>query len=146
MDYPWVIVDEREGVGRVDTWSEYLCVKLTDDQDQIDIAVCRNEVVGEIPSEWFDDEGEPLPEFSDENGFLVLPEFYEGWGGKTKLTGYDGAYLLGELIWDEEPGPPITVNLEDGEALYDAIKSLGWHPADGNSLIEAIRKATPKGN
>ncbi|MCZ8017247.1 MULTISPECIES: hypothetical protein [Pseudomonadota] len=144
MDYPWVIVDEREGVGRVDTWSEYLCVKLTDDDEKIDIAVCRHEVIGEIPSEWFDDDGVPLPEFSDENGYLVLPEFYEGWAGSTKLTGHDGGYLLGELTWDEGPGPPITAERQDVDAVSGALKSLGWSPSDTKALIDAIRKATSK--
>ena len=71
------ILDEREGVGRVDTWSEYLCVSRTHDPDKFEIAICRYEMVGEIPTDWFDDEGQPLPKYSDDTGCLKVPEYYE---------------------------------------------------------------------
>ena len=57
----WIIVDEREGVGRVDTWSEYLCVMPASEPDTIEIAICRYEMLGEIPVDWFDEEGQTLP-------------------------------------------------------------------------------------
>ena len=134
-------MDEREGVGRVDTWSEYLCVSSTNDPDKFEIAICRNEVVGEIPSDWFDDEGQPLTEYFDGTGYLVVPEYYDGWAGRTKLTGHDGEYLLGELSWDESFAPPITVNRRNTVEIINAMNDLGWVAAEPQSLLEAIRKS-----
>lgn len=138
---PWIIVDEREGVGRVDTWSEYLCVSSTDDPSKFDIAVCGSEVVGEIPADWFDDEGQPIPEYSDDTGCLEVPEYYDGWAGVTKLTGHDGEYLLGELVCNETYGLPITVHAENLAEMSLALMNLGWVAADQGALINSIQQA-----
>jgi len=138
---PWIIVDEREGIGRVDTWSEYLCVSSTDDPKKFAIAICRHEVVCEIPSEWFDEDGEPLVEYSDGDGNLLVPEWLEQWGHYTKLTGHEGGYLLGELVCDETYGLPITVHTENLAEMSLALKNLGWVAADQGALINSIQQA-----
>jgi len=145
MDNTWIILDEREGVGRVDTWSEYLCVSRTHDPDKFEIAICRYEMVGEIPTDWFDDEGQPLPKYSDDTGCLEVPEYYEhryaGQIVRTKLTGHDGEYLLGELSCDESFGPPITVNRRDTAEIIGLVNDMGWVVAEPQSLLEAIGKS-----
>lgn len=143
---PWVIVYEREGVGRLDTWSEYLCAVRTDDPEQCEIAICRHEVIGELPREWFDDDWQPLPEYSDAEGNLVLPDQYDVGGRSAKLTGHDGEYLLGELSWDEEFGGPYVVNLDDDAALTDAFDALGWKSFDLALLRRDIRLALSPSN
>ena len=121
----WMILDEREAKGSIDTWSEFLCVRRTDEPDTCDIAICRYEVVGEIPTAWFDDEGQPLPEYCDVTGSLKLPQFYEyryaGRVIRTKLTGHDGEYLLGELVFDETYGGPISVVPEQNAAIAESL-------------------------
>lgn len=144
-DSTWIILDEREGVGGVDTWSEYLCASRTDNPEQFEIAICRYEMVGEIPAEWFDDEGQPLPEYSDGTNCLIVPEYYEyryaGQIVRTKLTGHDGEYLLGQLVWDETFGGPITVHAGDSAEISLAIQTLEWVTADQNALISLIAQA-----
>lgn len=77
LDVPWQKIAEREASGRLDTWSVFLCVRPTAEPQLIEIAVCRYEELGEMPSDWFDEEGRPLPSYSDEDGSLKLPEYYE---------------------------------------------------------------------
>lgn len=137
----WIIVDEREGVGRLDTWSEYLCMGRTEDSRVYELVVCRHEMVAEIPSEWFDDDGEPLPEFRDSDGCLALPEHYEMGGRHTKLTGHDGEYLLGELVPDEQFGGPVTVSLDGVPPLSNALETLRWKTSSMEGLIQAIDEA-----
>lgn len=141
LDSTWIVVDEREGVGRVDTWSEYLCVSRTDEPDTFDIAICRHELVGEIPKNWFDDEGQPLPEYSDDSGHLEVPEYFDGWAGRIKLTGHDGEYLLGELVFDETYGGPISVKADDMAAISGAVNDLGWVVTDESVLTKSVKQA-----
>jgi hypothetical protein len=141
----WIIIDEREATGSIDTWNEYLCVGRTDDPNNFEIAICGYEMVGEIPSDWFDEDGQPLPEYSDGTGCLEVPEYYEyryaGQIVRTKLTGHDGEYLLGELVYDETYGSPITVHAEYLAELSLALKNLGWVAADQGVLINSIQQA-----
>ena len=139
----WIIIDEREATGSIDTWSEYLCVSRTDDPKKFEIAICRYEMVGEIPLEWFDEDGQPLPEYSDGTGCLEVPEYYEyryaGQIVRTKLTGHDGEYLLGELVYDETYGQPISVQSEDDAQLSEALIGLKWYNANIDALIALIK-------
>ncbi len=137
----WIIVDEREATGSIDTWREYLCISPANDPDKFEIAICRHELVGEIPADWFDDEGQPLPEYSDDTGYLEVPEYFDGWAGRTKLTGHDGEYLLGELVWDETYGGPITVQAKDLADVSLGIGTLGWTTANEVALICSILQA-----
>ena len=140
----WIIIDEREATGSIDTWSEYLCVSQTDEPQSFEIAICRYEMVGEIPQEWFDDEGQPLTEYSDSEGYLKIPEYFEhryaGGIFKTKLSGHDGEYLLGELVYDETYGGPISVKIEEVEKLADVLMIFQWVAADVDGLIDAIKR------
>jgi len=139
----WIIVDEREATGSIDTRSEYLCVSRTDDPKKFEIAICRYEMVGEIPLEWFDEDGQPLPEYSDGTGCLEVPEYYEyryaGQIVRTKLTGHDREYLLGELVYDETYGQPISVQSEDDAQLSEALIGLKWYNANIDALIALIK-------
>jgi hypothetical protein len=140
----WVIIDEREATGSINTWSEYLCVSRTDDPNNFERAICRYEMVGEIPQEWFDAEGQPLPEYSDSDGYLEIPEYiehrYAGGIFNTKLSGHDGEYLLGELVYDETYGGPISVKIKEVEKLADVLMIFQWVAADVDGLIDAIKR------
>lgn len=137
----WVVIAEREGVGRLDTWIEYLCVRRIDDAGVCELAICCHEPIAEIPSEWFDDEGEPLPEFKDSDGCLALPEYYEMGGSRTKLTGHDGEYLLGELVLDEQFGGPVSASLDGAPPMSDALESLGWKTTNPEGLRQEIKRS-----
>ena len=141
----WIIVDEREATGSIDTWSEFLCVSRTNEPQNFILAICRYEMVGEIPPEWFDDECQPLPEYSDGEGGLEVPEYFEyryaGQIVRTKLTGHDGEYLLGGLVYDETYGQPITVNAEILDEISQALETVGWMASDANNLMSSITQA-----
>lgn len=141
----WIIIDEREATGSIDTWSEYLCVSRTDVPNKFEIAICRYEMVGEIPQEWFDDEGQPLPEYSDSDGYLKIPEYFEhryaGGIFNTKLSGHDGEYLLGELVYDETYGQPISVQRDDDAVLSVALIDLEWNNANTDALATLIKRS-----
>lgn len=141
----WIIVDEREANGSIDTWSEYLCVRRAGDPNKFEIAICGYEMIGEIPADWFDEEGQPLPEYSDGTGGLEVPEYYEyRYAGRiirTKLTGHDGEYLLGELICDENYGPPTSLQSDDLANLSKALTDLEWNNANIDGLITLIKQS-----
>jgi hypothetical protein len=137
----WVIVDEREGVGRVDTWNEYLCIRTSDDPDWVEITICRYEMVGEIPADWFDEEGRPLPEYSDGSDYLVVPDYFDGWAGRAKLTGHDGEYLLGELAVDEAVGWIGKAQWLDRREISKNLESLQWKTSNLDTLVATIATA-----
>lgn len=136
----WIIVDQREGSGRLDAWSEYLCVSRLPDPAKFEIAICRHELVGEIPTDWFDEDGVPYPEYSDEVGDLVVPDYYDVGSYRAKLSGHDGEYLLGELALDETFGQPIVLLDGDEDGLKQALVALDWVPCDAVNLQQRINQ------
>lgn len=59
----WQILHSREQSTMADTWIEYLCAQIN--KIGITLKICTYEPLGYLPQEWFDDDGEPLPEFQD---------------------------------------------------------------------------------
>jgi hypothetical protein len=134
MDKDWTIVGEREGVGRLDTWQEFLCIKRSEASDVFDLGIFRHELVAEIPSTWFDDDGNPLPEYSDEQGYLSVPDYY---GGRA-VTGHDGEYLLGDLVWDETYGPMQELKSVLKSEVTAVLENMEWRAPDLDKLLSVI--------
>jgi len=105
-----------------DTWTEYLCAKPGN--GGITLGICTRELLCEIPQEWFGDDGDPLPEFSDEHGELRVPEEYDG----RKIHGHDGEYLLGELgTWTNDNS--AFVSELSSENVRQSLLRLNWDVA-----------------
>ncbi len=126
----WIVLDQREGVGRVDTWDEYLCVRKSEKANEVELAICRHQIVCEIPREWFDDDGQPLEEFRDEYGDFQAPEYIDISSSagpiRTAIIGHDGEYLLSDLMCDETYGLPLQAPGDDVEKIQEAISELEW--------------------
>jgi hypothetical protein len=129
----WQILHSREQSTVADTWTEYLCAKI--DETQITLGICIYELLGDLPREWFDDDGELLPEFQDENGDLELPDEYDG----KPVTGNNGEWLLGPLDrWNNDEIATITeLSLE---SITEALHALQWDPADASEVLTALAK------
>ncbi len=129
----WQILHSREQSTMVDTWIEYLCAKTN--ETGITLGICIYEILDHAPQEWFDDDGEPLPEFQDENGDLELPSEYNG----KPVMGYDGEWLLGPLDrWNNDEKADITEL--SMESTAEALRALEWDPADAPVVLNALEK------
>ena len=127
----WYPIFSREQSTMADTWTEYLCA--TREGDKFDLGICAPELLGYIPREWFDEDDEPLPEYRDEYGSLLVPTEFEG----RSVVGHDGEYLLGPLVQcDNERSASVSeLSLE---ALSEALRQMEWDPEDASKLLAAL--------
>jgi hypothetical protein len=135
----WHIILSREQSTMADTWTEYLCAKV--EKGEFVLGVCIHEILQYIPEEWFDDDGEPLPEFRDANGDLELPAEYNG----RSVEGHDGECLLGPLDqWNNEDTAYLTELTP--EAVSQALDLIEWAGADVEDVLSALAglKEEPK--
>ncbi len=101
------------------------------DQTGWEIAICQYNALGEPPSEWFDYEGSPLPEYQDEYGDLKPPA---EWNGQP-ISRYDGEYIVGDLIVMGE-GYVANIEAPTNEFIIEALCFIGW---DKNSSVMDIQ-------
>jgi hypothetical protein len=127
----WEVILSRESSSIVDTWQEYLCVRQAPNGTGWEIAICQHNILGEPPSEWFDDEGNPLPDHQDESGGLKLPL---EWNGKP-VSHYDGEYIVGDLIVMGE-GYVAHADALDPENIKRALVELDWNIGNADREIE----------
>lgn len=134
-NFEWRTVLERAAAGMMDSWTEYLCVRAL--EGQWELSVCGYEVIAEVPQEWYDEDGEPTEEHRDSDGFLVVPDVFDG----REVTGIEGNYLTGPMMTLKEP-----VSLSD-HSLGDVEHALGlldWPPTDaGRALIKICSMGRP---
>ncbi|MGE8142892.1 hypothetical protein ACQKOE_13025 [Novosphingobium sp. NPDC080210] len=127
----WSKILSREQGTMADTWTEYLCAKPAN--DGFVLGVCIYEIVDYIPGEWFDDDGEPLPEFRDAKGDLVLPAEFNG----RPIEGHDGEWLLGPLDqWNNEETAYVTELSHSSVA--EALEILDWKISEANEVLSAL--------
>lgn len=126
-DPPWHPLLSRSGyAGGID----YLCVRQT--AQGIELALCGHGWLGEVPSDWFDDDGKPVPEHRDADGSLLLPPC---WNGQA-VTGLEDGMFVGELMSDDER----TILIDDrADSLASALDELDWDKADLRQLQTMIR-------
>lgn len=129
----WHTILLREQSTMADTWTEYLCAKV--EKDEIVLGICIYEILEYLPKEWFNDEGEPLPEFRDANGDLELPAEYNG----RSVEGHDGEWLLGPLDqWNN--GDTAYVTELTPEAVSQALDLIGWAGAEVEQVLSAVAR------
>lgn len=114
----WTILASRDANGTLDCWTESLGALHSD--GCVAITILADEVLGEIPRDWLDDDGELLPQHCDPDGGVRLPLQFVG----RQVTGFDGEYLTGPAI----PTTDQVVTLTDlsPEGVQAGLKSLGW--------------------
>ena len=92
------------------------------------MTICGYEVLGEPPSSWFSEDGNPLPAYSTKNGSLLFPDELNG----TKISAYDGVNLLGDLVQD--PDFELVVILDNAESISKGSVKLNW--TDPGALLD----------
>jgi hypothetical protein len=125
----WVTIDSREAYGSIDSWQEYLCARRGAWGFILD--VFRHEWLGEVPHDWYDEDGELLPEHQDEDGDLKLPEKVMG----VPVFGYAYGGFIGELVSINIDG--VQISDWSDEMVGAALEALRW---EGTSLAE-VRNA-----
>ncbi len=127
----WSPILSREQSNMSDTWTEYLCA--TRDGAVFGLGICVHELLGYIPQEWFDDDGEPLPQYRNKDGSLRVPAEFAG----QSVVGHDGEYLLGSLgQWNSDQSASVSdLSLE---AVNDALRQIGWNVDDASELLAAL--------
>jgi len=127
----WYPILSREQSTMADTWTEYLCA--TREGGKFDLGICAHELLGYIPGEWLDDDGEPLPKYRDEHGSLLVPTEFEG----RSVVGHDGEYLLGPLVQSDNE-QSASVSELSLEALIGALRQIEWDTEDASKLLAAL--------
>lgn len=127
----WHPVLSREQSTMADTWTEYLCASPS--KDGFVLGICVHELLGYIPQEWFDDDGEPLPEFRGDDGCLKLPAEYEG----RSLECHDGECLFGQLDqWNNDNSATVTeLSLVN---VREALNDINWSTEDSDEVLAAL--------
>ena len=131
MTWHILVTREQSSIG-AGAWTEYLCARPV--EDGFLLGICINELLGDIPSEWHDDDGELLPEYRDENGDLLLPAQYEG----RPVEGYDGEYILGPLDrWNNDESALVKHLSRD--SVSESLRELEWNTDDTDKVLTALR-------
>ena len=128
----WYPILSREQSSMVDSWTEYLCA--TEDGDGFALGICVHELLGYVPQEWFDEDGEPLSEYRDEHGSLQVPSEHEG----RQVFGHDGEYLLGPLGQSNNE-QSAHVNELSRSALSEALRQMEWSEEDVDEALAALQ-------
>jgi hypothetical protein len=124
----WNVIDEREASGIIDTWTEYLCLRL--DLDWPTLAVSFPHPVTES---W-----DFREDFEDAEGLLELPAplpapaFADG----QLIFGTVGDYLVGEFVLTPDglvKSLPAKASVAEIES---ALKELRWETSE--ELVQAI--------
>ena len=125
----WTIIGERNVASNSpgsDDWVEYLAIRPCG--NVFEMTICGYEVLGEPPSSWFNEDGNPLPAYSTKNGSLLFPDELNG----TKISSYDGVNLLGDLVQD--PDFELVVILDNAESISKGSVKLNW--TDPGALLD----------
>ncbi len=127
----WHPILTREQSSMADTWTEYLCASPVG--NGFVLGICTHELIGGIPDDWYDDDGELLPGYRDENGDLLLPAEYEG----RPVEGHDGEYLLGPLDqWNNDQS--ALVRQLSRESVRESLSQVEWDTADADEVLAAL--------
>jgi hypothetical protein len=129
----WELLATREAWGAVDSWDEYLGLKGV--PGQYTFSVLRHLWLGEVPEDWFDEEGELLPEHIDEDGELRLPEEADGLPVRAHM--YGG--FVGDLdtAWHD----PVTVTELTEASVKEVLRQVGWDQSEFAAIWEGIKAA-----
>ena len=122
----FIIIDERENSGWVDSWTEYLC--LEELSEEFELTIRSNEILAEA-MEYVDEEGEELE----------LPEKING----EFVHCRDGDFILGEnlVIRPGINGGSIKFKDAHEENVKNWLQSLRWFE---DEIFSEIEEATKK--
>ena len=122
-------IDRRENSGRVDSWTEYLCLEKTGGGDFV--LSIKSHVI--IDSEY---NGEIISQFYDEDtGEYDLPDKING----IKVLGWNAEFLLGVELENNFQYTRLELAQNDFEqSIGEWIKNINWDLT--NEQFSLIRK------
>lgn len=134
----WVILDTQEAFGAVDSWDEYLCTFRTN--RGFILNVLRHQWLGEVPEEWFDDDGRPLPEHQDAEGELKLPDEVDD----CTVVGF----MYGGFVGGLEPAGPDEVELSvlTVASVAEALRRLRWDTSVASAVQGCLQQVLLSAN
>lgn len=127
----WTTLATCTAQGAVDCWLTHLVARQVHGGVALD--VFGETVLGEIPRDWYDEDGNVLPMFRTDDGDIRLPEVFNG----SSVTGHDGEYILGEMKPAADGSEKILASLRLDD-LYDALEQLGWDVDDLEDVRDAL--------
>lgn len=114
----WTILASRDASGALDCWTEHLGVRPA--PQGLELGLLAPKVLGEIPQDWYDEDGDLLPEYADDMGELRLPDTFNG----SRVADFDGEYLFGAPVLSGSDTLLLTDFSERG--IQHALGSFGW--------------------
>jgi hypothetical protein len=130
-DTPWITIATREASGAIDSWEEVLQVCKADRGWHLQ--VFRHVWLGEVPLDWYDEDGELHPEHQDADRDLKLPETIDGKG----VTGYADGGFLGSLIAVSDECQLTECSLD---AIGAALEAVNWPKHDASDVYDRLSK------
>ena len=124
-----VHVATREVSGATDTWHEELHAIPCD--EGFLLCVMANQALGEVPGDWYDDDGELLPMHQTADGRLRMPEVF---GGQPVVDFLDGMFV-GEL---QLIGNAVLVEDAEDDTVRMALGALEWPLVDAEVVMAAV--------
>lgn len=128
-----IIIASRKGFGSVDMWDEYLCAFQT--LWGFTLGVYRYQWLGAVPDNWFDEDGDLLPEDADDEGGVRLPEEVDG----CRVLGHRYGGFVGEF---QEVGATPWVEISDNSdsMVHAALSTIGWNPVSWPQVLYALQR------
>lgn len=129
----------REAFGAVDGWDEYLCAFRG--PWGFELAAFRYEWLGEVPDDWFDDDGDLLPEHVGPDGDIQLPATL--WGQPVV------AHRHGGFIGEFQPvsnGGEVQISDCSAPMVEAALEVVGWPTEALADVQAALRQLGASGN
>lgn len=128
----WTTVATRPFFGRSEWVEEYLVARKVDGGIALDI--CWYQPLGNVPLDWYDDDGEPVPNRRTDDGGLRLPEICQG---RPVVAAQDG-FFVGELQAVQEQKEVVIAAATEG-AVRDALAELYWDHDAIPDLVSKLR-------
>ncbi len=128
----WTTVASRPFFGRSEWVEEYLMARKVDGGIALDIF--WHWPLGNVPLDWYDDDGEPVPTRRTDDGGLRLPEISQG---RRVVAAQDG-FFVGDLQPVQEQKEVVIEAATEG-AVRDALAGLYWDHDAIPDLVSKLR-------
>lgn len=127
----WSMIAARPFSGCFEWGEEYLMARKA--QGGIALDIFGNQILGEVPDDWFDEDGEPVPTHRAENGEMRLPEMVAG----SPIVGCQDGYFVGDLVPVQDFTQVIVTEVTE-VAVRRALSELCWEYVPVSELLEKL--------
>ena len=119
-----------------DIWEDFLSASVSDEGVILDIRA--HACLGEVPDDWFDEDGELLAEHTDDQGDLRMPETMRD----RPVISYQNGNFFGELqsLHDR----PVVLPVLSEPEVQEALDKVGWDASDTSEVYAALQELVAK--